>query len=135
MNKINPLYFVLLLLILLFFVVYKNYKIQDKISNSVQAITIFEQKADYISKLKKHWRDKKVIKRKVNSILKSPQLKGIKIDKEEKRNSIKISANELNAKKTRALFAKFFNAPLIIKSFDVKRYSDTNVSVSLEIGL
>lgn len=131
--KINPLYFGLLLIVVLLFVVYQLSESKTELRESTKALVKVEAMAEEIDALKRAWDNPKTTGTALDRLLKAPQLKSANIKQTKKRGQIILRSNKANRKATNYFFVKLFNGAYILQKFDIKRLDDESVSFSVEI--
>ena len=135
MSRINPLYLVAFMLMMLFFVFFK---LEESKSNQKQVREDFEKTntlaLDIVS-LKKSWDLGSKNKAKLEKVLKASALRGVDIDKKYKRDSVTLSIKSLNHKHSEYLLNKLLNDSFEIKSMEIKRLNADGVSMKMEISL
>ena len=135
MNKINPIYGLLLTLLFVIILIVLNIKMDKKIAKTKQDILNTQRIALELSHLKKEWGDKKGSKERIKKIIQKPFLLS------------KISRNEVNAKKYIIEFKKLdkrgfdwlmnniFNSFLKVEKIQIVRLSKDSVYLYLEFKL
>lgn len=133
MNRINPIYIAVLLLILLVFLVYKLDATKIELKENEEAYKITKNIALQLTSLKDVYADKQNIKKSLQKILKHPSLKSASLDIKFKKSSFVLGSQSMDISKLNLLVGKLLNATFIIESMNVKRVSDTKVELKMEI--
>ncbi len=129
MNKLNPLYILVLVftILIISFVklndVKKDYALESSLVNS------FDEKAIVFNDYKKTWFNEKVTIGKLESILKSSIFKNEKILKTQNKNLIKVKIESSNPKILDKFLNRILNEKFLIKKLDINKRS-----IFIEIG-
>ena len=117
MNKINPLYILLLLVLLTFvsFFILDLKKEENK--KSFESLNIFSNTATQYAHIKKDWLNKNKIKRDINIILRN--FRSEQLVKVELPASIKIKMETKNEKKLAAFLNKLLNSNFIFIKLEI----------------
>lgn len=130
MNRLNPLYIILLFLTVVFisFVSLSNEKkvYLEKIEESKQ----LQQKAQEYKAMTSYWKNENFINRTVEEILKNSMFKNEQITKTSLKDSIKIKIESSNPQVLDNFLNRVLNKQLIIKNLEL----DKNF-INLEIGI
>ncbi|AXH12181.1 hypothetical protein [Halarcobacter bivalviorum] len=123
MNRINPLYILVLLLtlFLISFNIYLNKK--DEYSKLLSEKRVIEIKAKNFNQYKNNWFDNGKIERKIETILKLKEFETEKISKILNKKSVKIVLESKDTRKLQSFLTKFLNENLIVKSLQLERDS------------
>ncbi len=130
MKRINPLYIILLFLVLTlisFFVLQNKSKQLNSIFREYQNI---QQKAKIYKSLKSRWLNKDFINQEIQKISSSSRFKSENISVTNDKNKIGVTIQSDNPKILEAFLNKILNSPLIIEKIDIKQKN-----ISLEIGV
>lgn len=133
MNKINPAFILIFFVVILLFALIKTDSLKKDILENQVTLSNVLAKAKEIGELKKRW-DSKNDQRKVDSILSQPHLSG-KFETKKSQDRYIITANNLDKDAIDQAMKSFLNEPLKIKSFELDRVGDNNISFRLEIEL
>lgn len=130
MNKVNPLYLIMLLITILILTIYYY-------TNTKQAFqsnqTYFHQAKKIGLKTHALWHiygDKKFIQSQIENILSQSSLH-VKTQKTE--NFIKISGNRLPYKQLNNFLSQILNYPFAVQKLKIIKNDNTHASISLEI--
>ncbi len=135
MNKINPIYAPVILLIAFLLVLFSNIKKEENIQEAKINNLILEKKAKELKKLKQDWGSKDATLSKINNITSDTALSKKILDKSSKGEVYKISFGELSDKEIDLLADKLLNQALKINSLSVKSAGDSNATAFMEIGI
>ena len=135
MNRINPLYIILFLLLLLFLLVYKNASIKSKIQNQQKLNSKILSQAKEIDSLKRAFKNRKRDKTTFKSILSHPHIKRFVTQQSITDKKLSAKLDNLNKRAFDALSSKLFNSTLKIDSFSFKRLNEHNISVEFGVAL
>ncbi len=131
MNRINPIYALALLLIIILMLVYKLDSSKNELKDNILTYEATQKVAVKLSALKDTYANKTKTKKALKSILNNALLKSL--DTKFKKTSLSISAKSINAKTLNFLMSKIINGSFIISSMKISRISDTNVELKMEI--
>ena len=133
MNRINPLYIGLVLVLIL---------LLSMMNLNSAKIELQETKEDYVrtsklavelSELKKTYANQKNLQNALRRILNQPSLKSAGVVVKYKKSNAKMSAESLDKKSLDFLMGKILNSTFNIVSFDVKKLSEEKASFKMEI--
>ena len=130
MNRLNPLYLVLLFLTLVFISFFSLLNEKKLYLEKVDESRLFEQKASEYQSLISYWKNEKFINKTIDEILKNSLFKNEQITKTASKESIKIKIESSNPQVLDNFLNRFLNKQLIIKNLEI----DKNF-ISLEVGL
>lgn len=130
MNRLNPLYLVLLFLTLVFISFFSLSNEKKLYLEKVNESRLFEQKASEYQSLISYWKNEKFINKTIDEILKNSLFKNEQITKTASKESIKIKIESSNPQVLDNFLNRFLNKQLIIKNLEI----DKNF-ISLEVGL
>lgn len=130
MNRLNPLYLVLLFLTLVFISFFSLLNEKKLYLEKVDESRLFEQKASEFQSLISYWKNEKFINKTIDEILKNSLFKNEQITKTASKESIKIKIESSNPQVLDNFLNRFLNKQLIIKNLEI----DKNF-ISLEVGL
>ena len=120
-NRINPLYIVLLLIVLVF-VSYSLVQKEMTTNNMInKQVLIIQEKAAMYNEYKANWYNKSKVLSEVNSILKSSSFRNKKQLKVESKNAIKIKLEASDPKVLGKFMNKFLNKKFLINKLEVNK--------------
>ncbi len=117
MNKINPLYLLLLFTVITFVSFFTLELNKNEVKKSFASLNSFSKTANEYSLIKNVWLNKNKIKRDINALLRS--LTSEKITKTELVDSIKIKMESKNEKKLSAFLNKLLNANFLFLKLEI----------------
>ena len=135
MNKINPLYLLLIFTSVALFMVYQTANVENKTAHAIRSNTVLEQTGKHVKVLKDHWKDPKESQKRIDAILNKHAFKQKVSKKEQKKGTYYVQLDALTATELDKLTNKFFNESVSIKKMTMIRNGDKNVTVSLEFSL
>ena len=118
MQKINPLFLLLLLIILAVVIDIKKESFKNALVNNNKNISKLDKKLKDTVKLKNRWINSS---KKLNSILNSSAYRGASISKESMGNKIITKIDKLNSSQMRQLINKILNSYILIKKIKIKK--------------
>ena len=125
MRQINPLYIILLLFVILFFVLHETqnnfHKTKEMVHNVVE--------------LRQNWDSQKRTKSSLGRILKSSVLSHAGIARRDKRGVIELHSSSMDSSSASYLTSRLFNETFVIKSMKIRRLNKEQVSFYAEIKL
>lgn len=133
MNRINPLYLALLLIVILLLSIFKLNGAKVELSEAKENLKETTKLANDLSGLKDVYGNIKRTKSAILKILKNASLREASIVKNVKKSGIIISSKSMNLKALNYLLGKLFNGSYNITSLDVKKLSTTKVTLHMEI--
>ena len=133
MNRINPLYVGLLLILVVIFLAFKLGSIKSDLAEAKEEYAKTSQLAVGLSGLKSTYADRKKLKNSLHRILALSAVRQASILKDEKKSSVKLSAQSMDKKALNVLMGKLLNASYNITSMKIKRLSKERVSFKMEI--
>jgi len=135
MNKINPLYLLALFAFAALVLVVQTNALEDRISRQAQENAATQKLGKKIMALKSDWKESAASAKKIDAVLGLRELSARVTSRERKGGVYKVVLSELNAREVDTLFAKLLNETLSVKSIDLVRNGDRNVSVTWEFSL
>jgi hypothetical protein len=129
MQKINPIFLVLLLVVVAIFVHIKKENFKTALVKNNIAISKLNKELEDTAKLKNRWLNSY---KKLNSILNSSAYKGAVITKEDMKNGVVVKIEKLNSSMLRGLLNKILNSYILLKKISIKK-DNLNVSLIVEI--
>ncbi len=135
MRETNPLYIILLLVVVLFFVLFKLMHTKTALH---EAESNFHQTKEMVHKLvelRQSWDSKKRTRNALRRILKSSLLKNAQIVRRDKRGIVELHSDSMNSKSASYLISRLLNEPFSIQSMKIRRLSKEQASFNVEIRL
>lgn len=129
MNRLNPLYLILLLLTIVFISFFSLSNEKSLYLEKVKETKMIEEKALEYKAMTSYWRNENFINKTVDEILKSSMFKNEQIIKTSSKDSIKIKIESSNPQVLDNFLNRVLNKQLIIKNLEL----DKNY-INLEIG-
>ena len=129
MQKINPLYLTLLLIVLSIFIVIKKSEFKNALHQESIAKAKLEKELKEIDTIKKRWKNSK---RKLDDILKNGNYKDIKFDTVENGDKFILKAKDVTPKELRAFMNKLLNSYIKIGSLSINK-KGKKVDIRVEI--
>jgi len=117
MNKINPLYLLLLFTVITFVSFFTLELKKNEVKKSFASLSSFSKTANEYALIKNVWLNKNKIKRDINALLRS--LTSEQITKMELLDSIKIKMESKNEKKLSAFLNKLLNANFLFLKLEI----------------
>ncbi len=133
MNRINPLYLALLLIVILLLAIFKLDNAKVELADAQESLIETTALATNLSGLKDVYGNQKKSKAAILKILKNSSLKQSNIMKKVKKSGIIISSKSMDLRALNSLLGKLFNGAYNIVALDVKKLSETKVSLHVEI--
>lgn len=130
MNRLNPLYIILLLFTVLFISFFSLINIKKVYSEKLEETNEIQIKSKEYNSLVSYWKNEEFIQKTLDEILKNPLFKNENIVKTETKESIKIRIETPNSQILDSFLNKILNKQLIIKKMEL----DKNY-INLEIGI
>ena len=135
MRQINPLYVILLIVVVLFVVLFKLMQTKTELHEAHNSFSRDKEMVHDIVDLRQSWNNPKSTKNTLTRILKSSQLRNAGIVKSVKRDQIELHGRSMDAKSASYLINRLLNDPFVIKSMKVRRLSKERASLDVEIRL
>lgn len=133
MNQVNPLHISGLFVVIIIFLFFKLNGIKEELVEAKSEFGVSEALAVDLNALKSVYADKKKIKKSLERILNQPSLKAAKLKIKHEKKFMKISATSIDTKVLNTLMGKILNASFNITALKIKRLSDTQASLEMEI--
>lgn len=130
MNRLNPLYVILLFITITFISFYSNSNAKNLYLEKIDEAKNLQIKALEFTNLVNSWTNEKYINSTLNEILKSQVFENQQIIKIATKENIKIRIESANPQVLDALLNKILNKQLIIKKLEMN-----SNSIDLEIGI
>lgn len=124
MNRINPIYTLALLVVILIFGTYKLGSSKSELKEAKEEYKTTQSVVDEMGGLKETYSTQKKLK----SLLKS-----LKVDKKFKKSSVTLSSESMDVNSLNSLVGKIVNGAYNIDSMQIKKLSDDRASFQMEI--
>ncbi|MEA3521474.1 MAG: hypothetical protein U9R50_00710 [Campylobacterota bacterium] len=135
MNKINPLFLLGFFVLVAILMIYKSNVTQSKImivnQNNIQA----EADGKKIQLLKQRWKDQKMMKKRIDTLLSHSAYANKVVKKEKKRNSYILKLEGLDYRSLDSFTNKILNETISIKKMTIERFSEHSASITVECAL
>ena len=135
MNRINPLYIAVFLALILGIIVYQNRLFKEQISQKEQEILILEQKAKKIATLKRYWKDKNILKRRLEALLRSSFIAKYIKKRENKSNKITVYLENIDPFNANRITDKILNSFVRVSSISFKRKDNNHLNIKVEFTI
>jgi hypothetical protein len=129
MKRLNPLYIILLFLVIAFISIFMLKEQKNILTQKVNELANFEVKTKDFKDLKASWTNKDFINRNLDLILKNRMFVNQKILRADTKESIKIKIESNEPKVLDSFLNKILNKEFIIKGLEVEK-----TFINLEIG-
>ena len=129
MNKLNPLYILVLVFTILVISFIKLEDLKNNYNTQSSYLSSFDSKAKLYNEHKKTWFNEKNVAKKIDIIIKSSVFKNEKILKTQNKNFIKIKIESPNPRILDKFLNRVLNEKFLIKKLDIKKRS-----ILMEIG-
>ncbi len=133
MNRINPLYIGVLLVLVLGFMMLKLGEVKEEYLEAKESYKETLKIANELSGLKSVYANKTITKKSLQKILRNVTLKASKIQSKSKKSGMSISAKSMDMKALNYLMGKLLNGTYQIETFKIKQLSETKASLDMEI--
>lgn len=133
MNRINPVYIVALLTILLSLVVYKLDAAKSELEENKVSFKVTQDLAVKLVSLKDVYADQTKIKQSLQRVLNDPSLSSADLDTKFKTASVSINAQGIDLRRLNLLLGKLLNTAYVVESMKLKSVSDTKADLQMEI--
>ena len=135
MNQINPLHIGALLVVILIFLFSQLSSVKEELKDANTEYLSSEKIAVAVSGLKSVYANKKKTQRALDRIFVQSSLRsaGLKIKKT--KESVKVSAESVDSNVLNSLMGKILNGSYKITHLKIKRLSETQASLEMEIKL
>ena len=130
MNRLNPLYVILLFMTIVFLSFYSTSNKKELYFEKVLEVKKLQQKALEFKTLTNTWINEKFVNNTIDEILKSSMFKNEQIIKTTTKESVKIKIESSNPQILDTFINKILNKELVIKKLELTRNS-----IDLEIGI
>ena len=132
-NRIDPLFIVLFLFIILVLSVFKLSSTKDELNVIATDYKDTQKLVTKISGLKSTYADRNSIKKSLSRILKLSLIHSAKIIQNTKKNSVILSSKSIDKQALNLLMGKLLNGVYQINSFKIKKLDEFRVSFEIEI--
>ena len=133
MNRVNPLYILLILVALLGLLLYQSTKLDSTIAMQEKRLTQLKNRAKEIATLKNYWGDKRVQKRRVQALINSPIIKKFIKNSTNKKDGMKLTLTNIDGANADRIINKIGNSFVKIGSLAIKKESKTKISMEVEL--
>jgi biopolymer transport protein ExbB/TolQ len=133
MNRINPLYIGVFLLVVLIMSIYSLNSAKQSLRESKKSFKETQKVADQLSGLKKAYADEKSNQTGIKRLLLHSSLKSSVIKADYKKSGVKILSEDMDKKALDFLMGKLLNSTYDIRKMKIKRLSDEKAELELEI--
>lgn len=133
MNRINPIYIVVLLMIVLSLVIYNLGASKSELAENKESFKTTQAIALKLASLKNVYADNIKIKQSLQRVLNDASLRSAGLETKFKRTSLNISAQNIDLKTLNLLLSKILNAAYVVESMKIKSVSDTKADLKMEI--
>ncbi len=133
MNRINPVYVGVLLVVLLVMSLYLLGSAKETLVESKKSFKETQKIANEIKGLKDTYANEAVIKKSIVRLLAHNSFKTAEIKAEYKNSGVKISSDNMNKKALDLLMGKILNSPYDIRYLKIKRLSQSIAQLEMEI--
>jgi len=133
MNRINPAYIGVLLVMLLAMSLYLLNSAKDTLKESKQSFKETKKIATEIKSLKNAYANEVVTKKNIIRLLADKSLKSTEIKTEYKNSGVKISSKNMNKKALDVLMGKVLNSSYDVRSLKIKSITQEIAELELEI--
>jgi hypothetical protein len=133
MNRINPIYIVVLLTILLSLLIYKLGTSKGELEENRESFKTTQEIALKLVSLKDVYADNIKIKQSLQRILNDTSLRSAGLKTKFKTTALSISAQSVDLKTLNLLLNKILNGAYIVESMRIKSVSSTKADLQMEI--
>ncbi|WP_297442922.1 hypothetical protein [Sulfurimonas sp.] len=133
MNRINPIHIAILLVVILLFSILKLNAAKEELSLAKSSYKETLALAVKLDGLKRNYFDKMKVQNELGRILRKPALRSANIVKKVSKSSIILSSQNIDLKALNTLLGKVLNATFYISELKIKRLSEKNASLKMEI--
>lgn len=135
MRQVNPLYIILLLFVILFFVLFKLMSTKTALHEAQNSFHKTKEMVHNLVELRQNWDSEKRTKNSLGRILKSSMLNHTPITRRDKRGMIELHSSSMGSTSASYLTSRLLNETFVIKSMRIRRLSKEQVSFYAEIKL
>jgi len=134
-QEINPIYIILLLIVVLIFVLFKLMYAKAELHEEQNNFHKTKEMVHHIVELQQNWDSPKRTKNALTRILKSSLLRNSGIIRKDKRGAVELHCSSINAKSASYLISRLLNEPFTLNTMTIKRLNKEEASFSVEIKL
>ncbi len=135
MKNINPLYIVLLLIMILIVVLFNLIQVKNTLHEAQNSFDKTKTMVHNIVDLQQSWDNGKRTKDTIRRILRSSSLRKAQITQKNKRGLIEIYAGSIDSSSASYLISRLLNEAFTINSMKIRRLSKERASIYVEIKL
>jgi hypothetical protein len=132
MNRVNPSYVLLFLLIAFGIVLMQNHKLQKELSMQNQRVEEMKKVAKKMGALKNYWGDKKEQKKRVLAFVKEPFVAKFLKNSQKSADRYKIFLENVDAKSADLIFNKILNEFVKVNSVQIRRRNEKSIDIQME---
>jgi len=132
-NRINPLYVALLLVIILGAVIWQDRKFTEAIQSKAENLTQLEKVGQKVAALRDYWKDPKKQKQRAQEFIRFAS-RFIK-KKEQRGNKLKLHLDGIDARSANQLASKLLNSFLKVKVVKIERKGKNHIAMEVELML
>jgi hypothetical protein len=133
MNRINPIYIVVLLTVVLSLVIYKLEAGKSELKENKASFKTTQAMAHKLVSLTDVYADDTQIKKSLQRVLNDASLRPSGLETKFKATSLSINAHGIDLKALNLLLGKILNATYVVESIKIKPVSDTKADLQMEI--
>lgn len=133
MNRVNPLYLGIFLLVVLALSVYKLNSAKSELKEAKVSYVQTSNLANELTSLKEVYSKNKNLERSLKRLLNQNSLKAAKVDSVFKKNNVLLSSSSIDKKALDNLMGKILNSTYNVVSLDIKKLSEEKASFKMEI--
>ena len=133
MNRINPIYIVVLLTFVLLIVIYRLDASKSELEENKASFKTTQAVALKLVSLKDVYADNAKITQSLQRVLNDASIRSAAIETKFKATSLSINAQSIDLKTLNLLLGKLFNAAYVVESMKLKSVSDTKADLQMEI--
>ena len=134
MNRINPIYIIVFLILTFFILIYNLRSVNMELAEAKISYKETSQIASQIGGLSKVYSsNKQELNKSLDRVLKQASLKTANIKKKIGATSITLSSESMNKTAINSLMGKLLNGTYNIHTLNIKRLSDEQASLELEV--
>lgn len=130
MNRLNPIYIIVLLVVLSLVSFMLLDEKKKEFNSSVKDVQALKLLGNEYRVLKTNWRSKRSIENRLNSILNNSSFRNVSISKSFERKKFLVSAKTNNARTLNNLLNKILNEKFLIRKLEIKP-----TELKVEIGI
>lgn len=135
MKQVNPLYIILLLVMILFIVLFKLMQTKAELHEAHNSFYKSKEMVHGILDIRQSWDNQKNTKNTLARILKSSLLRNAGVVQKNKRDLIELHSSSIDSKSASYLINRLLNEPFAIRSMKIRRLNKEHASLDVEIRL